>query len=381
MSLIEPKEGGKTASKEPTTKKKRFERVEPGLYRYLPTGGFYRILKVEGKTKYQSLETTDKPTARRLLAQAREQRQAIDSNLAGLEFGKLTDQYLATVAGKAAKTVATRKGIIKSLLACIAPKTRVRAIKVSEVEAWAGKLNLAPNSFNEYTRVARAIFHLAVADRAILVSPANGLKRKKVPAPDRKTPTKKQFNAIVADVRSQRFNAHADESADFIQFMGLAGLGQAELRNLRLCDVRENREMVDGSERVTHRLAVRRQKTGASFEIPIYVQVQALLDKLVAAASQPAPKTQEDRIQFPERRLFRIDDANKALEGACKRLGLPNFEQRSLRRYFITNAVEKGLDFKSIAKLQGHKDGGVLVAKTYSHLRDDHLDIMAAKLA
>jgi hypothetical protein len=40
-----------------------------------------------------------------------------------------------------------------------------------------------------------------------------------------------------------------------------------------------------------------------------------------------------------------------------------------------------GIDFKTIAAWQGHQDGGVLIAKTYSHLRNEHADKMAEKLA
>jgi site-specific recombinase XerD len=61
-------------------------------------------------------------------------------------------------------------------------------------------------------------------------------------------------------------------------------------------------------------------------------------------------------------------------------MGRPVFTQRSLRRAFITKAIELGLDFKVIAKTQGHSDGGVLVAKTYGHLREERLEAMAAKM-
>jgi len=37
-----------------------------------------------------------------------------------------------------------------------------------------------------------------------------------------------EFNAIIADVRSQVYNADAADSANFLEFLGLAGLGQAE---------------------------------------------------------------------------------------------------------------------------------------------------------
>ena len=40
-----------------------------------------------------------------------------------------------------------------------------------------------------------------------------------------------------------------------------------------------------------------------------------------------------------------------------------------LRHFFVSNAIEVGVDFKTIAARIAHKDGGMLVAKTYVHLR------------
>ncbi len=234
----------------------------------------------------------------------------------------------------------------------------------------AAALDVCEETHNEYIRVVKSIFELAVADRVILASPAKGLKRLRVPDKRKPTPTFEQFHAIVQDIRAQPFNAHAKDSADFIEFMGLAGLGQAEARNLRLCDINIEK----------NRLYIRRQKTGKAFAVPIYPQLKPLLKKLMDAASQPVPVTEEERSKQGERRLLKIDDAKKALEGARKRLGYPHLEQRSLRRCFITRAIEKGIDFKTIAATQGHSDGGVLVAKTYSYLRESHLDKMAEQL-
>ena len=76
-------------------------------------------------------------------------------------------------------------------------------------------------------------------------------------------------------------------------------------------------------------------------------------------------------------RVFRVRDPKKALSNACKRLQFPHFSPRSLRRCFITRAIELRVDFKTIAAWQGHSDGGVLIARTYSHLRDDHARNMA----
>jgi hypothetical protein len=44
----------------------------------------------------------------------------------------------------------------------------------------------------------------------------------------------------------------------------------------------------------------------------------------------------------------------------------------SLRRMFITRAIEFGVDVKVIASWQGHRDGGKLILDTYSHLNPVH---------
>jgi len=82
------------------------------------------------------------------------------------------------------------------------------------------------------------VFDLALRDRIILVSPAQHLKYAKRDKPIRKTPTIEQFNQIIGSIRSQQFNGHnADDSADFPEFIGLAGLGQAGASALTWDDI------------------------------------------------------------------------------------------------------------------------------------------------
>ena len=75
--------------------------------------------------------------------------------------------------------------------------------------------------------------------------------------------------------------------------------------------------------------------------------------------------------------VFHQKSARNALSAACRRLGLPLYTQRSLRRMFITRAIELGVDVKVIAEWQGHKDGGKLILQTYSHVRPVHSQRMA----
>jgi integrase len=201
---------------------------------------------------------------------------------------------------------------------------------------------------------SRALFNSAVRDRIITTSPAAHLHSAKREKPIRLTPSFEQFKAIIADVRAQQFNADSQDSADFLEFLGLAGLGQAEAGSLTRADV----DLAAGQ------IITYRHKTSTGFAIPIFPQVRALLERLCEGKMHDA-------------RVFKISDSKKALTGACRRLGYPPFSQRSLRRMFITRAIELGVDVKVIAEWQGHRDGGKLILDTYSHVNRVHSQRMA----
>ena len=80
----------------------------------------------------------------------------------------------------------------------------------------------------------------------------------------------KEKGELPADVRAQRFNRDAEQSGDFIKFLGLAGLGQAEVASI----TRANVDLDAG------RIIVYRHKTGTGFSIPIFPQVRPLVEKL-----------------------------------------------------------------------------------------------------
>ena len=171
-----------------------------------------------------------------------------------------------------------------------------------------------------------------------------------------------ECQSILAEVRAQVHDADHQDSANFIEFLGLAGLGQAEASSLRWCDVDwQNEHMITF-----------RHKTRQGFAVPIYPQLRALLERLRDARPEGNPS---------EVKVLRIKDAKKALAGACKRLDLPGYSQRSLRRMFITMAIEKGVDLKVVAQWQGHRDGGKLILDTYSHVAPKHSARMAKLMA
>lgn len=333
----------------------------PCLYRYASNGVYYALVKHEGKQKRKSLQTTDKSVAKRKLADLQRDLGKVDVSQGKLTLEELCTRYLATVQNQAAKTMRRKADIIKNLLKSFpaGKAVQVGKVKPSDIEAWLAAYDFGYASHNLYLECVQAIFRMAVGDKVINASPAEAVKRKKVTTPMRITPSFEDFNAILADVRKQRFNAEKDDSGDFLEFMGLVGVGQAEIVGLQ-------RQHVNLAKK---QLTFFRAKTRTPYVVPIFPQAEALVKKLYAETKAPTDS------------LFTILDAKKALEGACKRLGLPAYSQRSLRRMFITRCIEKGIDVKVIAQWQGHRDGGKLILGTYSHVRNTHAEDMAKLLA
>jgi integrase len=203
------------------------------------------------------------------------------------------------------------------------------------------------------------LFQIAVDQRSIQLSPAANLPWVRPDVPIRLTPSWEDFLRIVEAVRSNRLTDHSGDSADLLEFMGKAGIGMAEAAGLL-------GQHVDLEKKT---IVLMRRKTRSAFTIPVFPQVEHLLQRL----------HEQGRLVHGQP-VFRIRDPKKALAAACKRLGSPAYSTRALRRCFITRAVELGVDFKTISAWQGHRDGGALIARVYSHLRSEHSDRMARLL-
>ena len=343
-----------------TEPKRAFEKVGPCLYRYTATGTYYALVKVKGKQIRRSLETSDRPLAKRKLADLQRDLLRVDASAGKLSLADLCDRLLATVAHQSASTL-EQKGQIASRIKTEwlgGSQVLIGKVTPSSISAFLASYKFGASSYNHHLLFFRSAFQLAVADKLLAHSPAADLKQRKRGKPIRRTPTFEEFQQIVSNVRAQSLNADHGDSADFIEFLGLAGLGQAEAGSLRWCDVDwPNEQMITF-----------RHKTRQGFAVPLYPQLRPLLERLRGVRPDGSPS---------ETKVFRIKDAKKALAGACKRLDLPGYSQRSLRRMFITRAIERGVDVKVIAEWQGHRDGGKLILDTYSHVAPKHSARMA----
>jgi Site-specific recombinase XerD len=334
-----------------------FHKVGECLYRYSSNGVYYARFESGGKEIRRSLRTTDRASAQRALAWLKQEREQVDPAQGKLTLRELCDRYSATIQHQKPKTI-ERKALIIRRIKTQWPTgklTQVIKIKPSHVDLWISRYRFGPHSRNLHMACIKEIFEMAVRDGIISRSPAAHLRRVKPPKPIRATPSFEEFKAIVENIRSQKFNGHdAEESADFVEFLGLAGLGKAEAAALRQSDINWKRE----------KITTFRHKTKSGFAIPLYPQLKPLL-------------LRRRRDDAPNERVFAIDNAKRAIANACRRLNLPQYSHLSFRRMFITRAIERGVDVKVIAEWQGHKDGGKLILDTYSHVNRVHSHRMA----
>jgi integrase len=334
----------------------RFQKVGECLYRYSRNGVYYGRIKRRGKESKRSLRTTDRALAQRRLRILRDEQQQIDPSRGNLTLAQLCNRWLATKQNAKPKTLEGKTYAAQQIKNRWpgGARQRVRDITPSQADLFLAQFKFSASSHNAFVTVLRELFEFAVRDNCIARSPCAHLKFRKREKPIRLTPSYDQFKAIIADVRAQPFNADAEDSADFLEFLGLAGLGQAEAGSLTRADIDFD----------AGRLITFRHKTSRGFAIPIFPQLRPLLERLCEGKSNG-------------HHVFKVCDAKKALAGGCRRLGLPAFSQRSLRRMFITRAIQLRVDVKTIAEWQGHRDGGKLILDTYSHVNPVHSQRMA----
>ena len=302
---------------------------------------------MSGKRKEHSLRTTDRKIAERKLAEWIKNLSKIDSTVEKTTLSQLIEKLIAGRQGKSDSTKATDASIIKRF------KTEwkygldipVSQIKPSHLDEWlaSNEGRLKHSTYNRYCGILKELFEIAVADKIIIESPFEGVKTrwKKPQTPERHAPTLEQFQSIVADIRAQKFNAVAEDSADFVEFEGLAGLGQAEAASLKWGDI-------DWAQNQMH---IVRRKTQERFQMPIYEWLKPLLKRL--EANCPTPPS-------PNSNVFKIKDAKKSLAAAWKRLGYRKFTQRNIRAALIRRLWRGGLDVKLISKWQAIKTAASL---------------------
>jgi integrase len=164
---------------------------------------------------------------------------------------------------------------------------------------------------------------------------------------------------------------NGQEFGDYIRFLSLSGAREKEALRVRWADVDfERRLLTIGADADTKNREARR----VDFNPELENHLNALHARRAPDSQWLFPSPQRGE-RDEHARTFR-----ESLKLARQAAGLPGFGFHDCRHHFISFAVMSGIDFMTIARWVGHKDGGVLIGKVYGHLSNEHAQAQAARL-
>ncbi len=352
-----------------TYKSRKLTRVGDNLYRS-GEGIYYGRAYANGKQYKESLNTHDRKTADRELGVFLEKIEKKEEQAEDAVFGVFADEWLAVIKPRMKeKSYKRRLSSINQIKPHFKGK-KLRDIKHAELTKWeASRGNVSARTFNLDRETLRLLFQYAVKPRHILS--VNPIDKETMPKRKEKKavvipPTREQFAEILEAIKQNKFTRGALEYVELLACTGMRREEQNQLLWLEDVDFEKGRLRITGGEYGT--------KNHQQRYVPMTKRARAVLERLLDGRKlKDIP---------PNTRVFKQSSAYTAMMTACKAIGLHEraFTHHDLRHFFCSNAIEKGIDFATIANWLGHKDGGKLVAGTYGHLRQSHSTEMAKLL-
>jgi integrase len=343
----------------------KLTRVGENLYRN-GGGKYFARFHHEGKSYKKSLDTHDRKTAEGELAKFVKKIEQKEELGPDATFDAFADEWLAVIKPRMKESSYARRVCSINQLKPGFKGRKLRTIKVDDLHAWElSRAGVSARTFNVDRETLRLVFEYAVKPRRILsvnlIDKASLPKRKEKKAVIM-PPTHKQFLELLKTIKANKFTRGAYE---YVEMLAYTGLRLEEINNVTWADVdfTKNLLRVTGGEYGT--------KNHSQRSIPLFAPAKNLLASILDN-KKPSDMPQGQTI-FAQR------SARTAMQTACKVMGLEEtaFTHHDLRHFFCTNAIEKNIPDHVIASWLGHKDGGILVKKTYGHLRAGHSAEMA----
>ena len=343
------------------------------------SGRYYCRLYANGKQHWKSLGTDVISVARARLAEHIKEFRAAAKTERTVEDGKATVEQLAQAylggvrqsvgIDIKASTAYYREQLVKAILESWPELATVKPKDVSEKDCleWAKRFSeeYSPTRYNNSVDTLRQIFQGAIDRGLIYRNPAEKLGKRKPNGKRLELPSKEQFADIVRLIRSEGAWC-SQQCGDLIEFLAYSGCRLTEAKNVKWTEVQENGIWIHGGEHGT--------KNKASRFVPIVPAMRTLLDDLKA---NPRYVRNDSREGY----VLAVSECQKALDKACATAAIKRITHHDLRHLFVTRCIESGVDVPTVAKFAGHKDGGALLMRTYSHLLQGHAQAMAAKVS
>lgn len=329
----------------------------PYLYRH-ESGQYYgrKKLKGEKNVRQKALDTSDRKLAEKKVAEWIKNLQGATSG--DITLAGLCQKFLENKAGNKQGTKKIYQWVINRLEAEY-PHYNVPVMRVNHLEysKFVAGLKLKPRGTNLFLEILGAILDVGIVGGYLVEQPLKILKlqgikmRKKVNRKTPRIPTDEQALKIIETMHNKGDENGPLCSSDFLKFLYLAGIGEAELRILKWSDVNWEKKRIYIPQRV---------KTGEPFYVPFYGWLEPFLVDLF------------NRREVKRGNIFKIKSVKQGIWNTCKKLEYPKYSPRNFRQACIVRALRDGVDYKMVAKYQGHTDGGKLISTTYSEVMSDN---------
>jgi integrase len=330
---------------------------------------------------------------------------ATEGNSTLSTWGNFKDRYLRGVdldVGLAEKSktyrhecinriIATWKGVFDQDIEA----RKITSITQDQCSTWAANITgYYVTTYNNTVATFKKVFEEAIAVGHLLASPAARLKRigrllrasggvlgepgEPLNANEREAlllvdneekrwyPTSEQFGAIVTKMRSYLFGP-CQAAADFAELLAYTGCRLSEANRLRWRDVdwKKNQLRINGAKG-------RATSTESSVRyLPLSGDLAGLLRRL--------EKATPDR--DPTDRIAKVSECRGTMQHACVDLEMPRkLDHHDLRHWFSSRAVGSGVPVPVVSDWLGHRDGGVLLLRTYRHEDEEENQKWAKKL-
>ena len=222
-----------------------------------------------------------------------------------------------------------------------------------------------PNRYNAALALLRHVIAVAIESGVLYSNPAVGLERKAVKQKQLELPTRAQFAAFIAAIRS----AHSRDTqncGDLVQGLAFTGCRIAEAAQIawRDLDFEAGEIVVRGDpEEGTKNSEIRR--------VPMIPQARELFGRMRQARVEESANA----------KVFLVRECQKSMNRAAEKIGMTRITHHDLRHFFATVSIESGVDIPTVSRWLGHKDGGALAMRTYGHLRWEHSIAQAQKVS
>jgi integrase len=351
------------------------------LYRDTKTGIYYaRADDAKGNDTWRSLSTKSFEIAKARLAgkiaEIQTGRVSQRTNDSTETLGQIAEIYRSRVqaaVGLKPASVHYRCQTLDAIFRSWPPLAKLSPSKVTEDAClqWAKtyQKKVHPTRFNNTVGTLRELFKLAGELSLTNQNPALKIGKLKVSPKKLNLPSRKQFHMIVEAIRNTGAWC-AQDAADLVEFLAYSGCRITEASCVRWADVNGK----TGTIRI-HGHELTGTKNSESRSIPFTAPMRDLLDRLSTRRQQP-----RDPNRIGKGFIVHVTECQKALENACEKVGAKRLTHHDLRHLFATRCIEAGVDIPTVSRWLGHKDGGALAMKTYGHLRDEHSQMMAAKV-